>query len=337
MQQRITASSCATTPDREKTASSRAFQALLVYWIKLILLVLLAMLGIWALWQLAWGNNDATALKPLQHESPFPGHSINNGVGKMTTSMFNICHQRPLSLTILMTAFSGAILMSVSERFGDWIDRIKKRTHRLSRQMLLDAVDLPTLVVERDFRVVMANVAARSLMDDNQTPRLCYEIHHRDKPCVPKLEDCPVQRAFETGLTIRTRHRHFNRRGEAVYLNVTATPVRNKRGDVVQVIETFHDVSAEQYSFEERRQRENFLQTLINTVPAPIYYKNMKGIYLGCNPSFSERILGCTPEAVVGKSLFDFPIRIPTELAELYRRKDCELFERGGVQYYEAP
>lgn len=76
-----------------------------------------------------------------------------------------------------------------------------------------------------------------------------------------------------------------------------------------------------------------FFQTLINTIPSPVYYKDTKGRYLGCNSAFEssvrlERadIIGKTADQLWGK-----------EQADQHRQKDQELLEKPGTQIYESP
>jgi PAS domain S-box-containing protein len=75
-----------------------------------------------------------------------------------------------------------------------------------------------------------------------------------------------------------------------------------------------------------------FLQNLIDTIPSPIFYKDGQFRYLGCNQAFSEYI-GIGREDLIGKSVYEIA---PLELAEVYNRADCELWEQGGSQVYEA-
>ncbi len=75
-----------------------------------------------------------------------------------------------------------------------------------------------------------------------------------------------------------------------------------------------------------------FLQTLINAMPNPIYYKDIDGIYQGCNRAFEE-CLGITREEIVGKKVQEL---FPPQMAEIYHKADQELFERPGVQVYET-
>ncbi len=75
-----------------------------------------------------------------------------------------------------------------------------------------------------------------------------------------------------------------------------------------------------------------FLQTLIDTIPNPIFYKDTRGIYLGCNKAFEKR-LGLGREDIIGKiasALF------PREVAARYEQHDAELFAKPGEKIYET-
>ena len=74
-----------------------------------------------------------------------------------------------------------------------------------------------------------------------------------------------------------------------------------------------------------------FLQTLIDSLPVPFFYKDTDGRYLGCNEAF-ERLLGKSREEIIGKSVFDMA---PPEIAQRYHDMDAELFERPGTQTYD--
>lgn len=78
------------------------------------------------------------------------------------------------------------------------------------------------------------------------------------------------------------------------------------------------------------------LQTLIDTIPSPIFYKNIDGVYQQCNDAFAQAILGIDKEKIMNKSLFDLGEYIPNELAEIYHAKDLLLLKNPGKQVYES-
>jgi PAS domain S-box-containing protein len=80
------------------------------------------------------------------------------------------------------------------------------------------------------------------------------------------------------------------------------------------------------------RERESFLQTLINAIPIPVFYKDVQGRYLGGNQAFAS-FFGQNKEDFIGKTVLDI---LPKELAETYHQKDQALLEAGGHQRFES-
>ncbi len=84
------------------------------------------------------------------------------------------------------------------------------------------------------------------------------------------------------------------------------------------------------------RTQVHFLKTLLDTIPAPVFYKDSKGIYQGCNELFAKIILGCSKEKVTEYSIDDLSEEIPAELGEIYKGMDRQLLQKGGNQVYES-
>jgi PAS domain S-box-containing protein len=80
------------------------------------------------------------------------------------------------------------------------------------------------------------------------------------------------------------------------------------------------------------RQQISFQQTLIDTIPSPIFYKDTEDRYLGCNSSF-ESYIGLCKADLIGKTVYEVA---PRDLADIYREADLTLFREPGVQQYET-
>jgi len=80
-----------------------------------------------------------------------------------------------------------------------------------------------------------------------------------------------------------------------------------------------------------RRERV-FQQTVIDAIPAPVFYKDEKGVYLGGNQAFSE-FIGLPLEKIVGMTVYDVA---PKDLAKIYHQADMDLIHKGGKQLYET-
>ena len=74
-----------------------------------------------------------------------------------------------------------------------------------------------------------------------------------------------------------------------------------------------------------------FTESLLNAIPTPIFFKDAKGRYLGCNPAFSD-IMGVKVQDIRGKTVHEL---WPSEHAEVYHQKDLELMQNPTNQVYE--
>jgi GAF domain-containing protein/CheY-like chemotaxis protein len=81
----------------------------------------------------------------------------------------------------------------------------------------------------------------------------------------------------------------------------------------------------------------HFMQALIDAIPNPIFYKDVQGIYRGCNAAFADKVMGVPREEIVGRTVLSLPEAIRPESAELYHRQDLRVLASGGSQTYEAP
>lgn len=75
-----------------------------------------------------------------------------------------------------------------------------------------------------------------------------------------------------------------------------------------------------------------FQQTLINTIPSPLFYKDANCRYLGCNQAF-ETYVGFSQDELIGKTPHEL---WPDDLADRYLKQDLELIENPGMQSYET-
>ena len=91
---------------------------------------------------------------------------------------------------------------------------------------------------------------------------------------------------------------------------------------------------AVQQATAENALRENtiFLDTILDSIPLPVFYKDGNARYLGFNKAYEE-FIGKKREQLLGKSVFDIA---PRDLAELYHAKDLELLQGQGPQVYES-
>lgn len=91
------------------------------------------------------------------------------------------------------------------------------------------------------------------------------------------------------------------------------------------------DITGSKKSEIETKNLAELLQTLSNTIPSSIFYKDTNGIYLGCNNEYAE-FLGQSKDQIIGKSVYDI---FPKDLADKYHKMDSELLKNPGKQFYQ--
>jgi PAS domain S-box-containing protein len=115
-----------------------------------------------------------------------------------------------------------------------------------------------------------------------------------------------------------------------MFLEITAIPRFDGSGQLKGLVHIVRDITERKKAEESLKETNAFLNTLMNAIPVPIFYKDTDGRYTGVNKSFEE-FFGKTIQELVGKSVFDIS---PRDLAEIYHAKDLELFHNPGVQVY---
>ncbi len=92
------------------------------------------------------------------------------------------------------------------------------------------------------------------------------------------------------------------------------------------------DIS-ERLKIEEQLENQlRFQQTLMSTIPVPIFTKDLAGRYLEWNLA-CEKFMAMKQEDGRGKRVTDLA---PPELAKIHEQKDQELLSKGGIQAYEC-
>lgn len=129
-----------------------------------------------------------------------------------------------------------------------------------------------------------------------------------------------------------SENENIRKNGERVWVSWTNRSIVNESGEIVGVLSIGNDITERKRAEEALREQYAFLQLLMDTIPSPIFHKDSKGIYQGCNKAF-EAFLGLSKEEIVGKSVFDVA---PPDLARKYQEMDDVLFAKPSTQIYES-
>jgi PAS domain S-box-containing protein len=75
-----------------------------------------------------------------------------------------------------------------------------------------------------------------------------------------------------------------------------------------------------------------FYQKIFDSLPIPIYYRDLDGVYQMCNKAHEE-FTGKPRTQIIGNSVFDIHTK---KMAEIYSQKDKELIANPDIQIYET-
>ncbi len=189
--------------------------------------------------------------------------------------------------------------------------------------------NMAELVVYQDeqHRIVRVNRAAAESADsapEQLQGRYCYEVwHQRSDPC----EGCPLEKALKTG---------GEQTGEVVSPDgriwlIRGSPVRDADGKTLGAVEVVQNITERKKAEEALYDSRNMLQTVLDLIPAAVFWKDRDSVYLGGNRAFLLTA-GLDPsEQVVGKTDYDLPW--DRDQAEAFRRDDKRVIESGVPEY----
>jgi PAS domain S-box-containing protein len=201
-----------------------------------------------------------------------------------------------------------------------------KRSER-EKSAILDAMSELVIYQDLEHTVLWTNRAAAVSVNEEQEEligRKCFEIWGgREEEC----DICPVAKAIETGNIHRDKIRTF----DGKIWNITGYPIKNETGEIIGVVEVTADITKSEQAEEELRDSRNMLQTILDSIPSGVFWKDRDSIYHGCNRTWLAWAGLNSSEEVIGKSDFDLPWS--KEEADSFRKDDKRVMESGIPEY----
>jgi len=226
---------------------------------------------------------------------------------------------------------------------------------RESEQRLADIIDfLPdaTFAVDKEAKVIAWNRAMEEMTGVDRNDMIGQGDHAYTVPFYGERRQQLLDLLDKDDNEIVSNYQYVQRKGNTLYAETftpalqggkgayvwaTAGPIFDSLGNRIGAIESIRDITERKREQEELKNNLRFLETLINTIPSPIFFKDRQGRYLGCNDAFARQIVGMPKENIIGKSVFELPEAIPSDLSDRYYEQDQKLFRELDVQVYETP
>jgi PAS domain S-box-containing protein len=207
----------------------------------------------------------------------------------------------------------------------------RKRVFSSTRAFLSSVFKaIPDLIsiVDRDYRIVFSNWKGGhdyAATISGRHKGHCYEVYYPGR--TSRCEPCHLEAVFETGKPLITEK--FNPR--VGYMEIHAFPLFDEEGNVVMAGEYLRNVNERRRAEEALREKNQMLESIINSSPAAIIVLNAGHDVTLWNPE-SERLFGWSREEVLGKP---YPI-VPDEFRDEFIAHVRDLNGGGALRSLET-
>jgi PAS domain S-box-containing protein len=211
---------------------------------------------------------------------------------------------------------------------------VAKRTKELEKaknqwESTFDAVPDLISIVDQEFNIIRANQAMADRFQTtpkNLVGQKCYRLLHQSDQ-IPK--NCPHLRMLKD-------HAHhieeFSEKSLNADLLLTASPLTDSKGKVYASVHVARDITALKEAHRRLSEQVDFMRTLVEAIPYPVFIKNTQGKFTDCNRAFAKMYAKKKSE-IIGLNIFDLA---PGHLAEKHQQTDQELWENEEPQVYES-
>jgi signal transduction histidine kinase/PAS domain-containing protein len=188
--------------------------------------------------------------------------SLINSIGRgLRTLLRNIIGK--LNPTSRETGLLVSTYELMRERLRESIKDMEEKTRQLEEtgeqlrrsrdflQSIIDSLDEELMVLNKDLVITNVNRNFQLKYKDKEAiGRHCYEVMYGlDAPCQPPLRSCPANQVWQTGKPLRfiqLQEGKGNNVGQAKYYEKTLSPLYDRRGNIIRVVELSRDVTESQ-------------------------------------------------------------------------------------------
>ena len=223
-------------------------------------------------------------------------------------------------------------LISISWELGSTIERMaaEEKVKKASKNLetLFNSIDEMVFVLDMQGRILVVNdtVLKRLLYTPEELTGsdvlLLHVPERRDEALrnvqgmiAGTIDSCPVPVIAKDGtrIEVETKVTRGLWNGKEVLIGVT------------------RDVTERKVAEEEIKRQAGVIRSLLDSIPDIIFFKNMEGVYLGCNPPFAE-FVGKSREEIIGKTDYDL---FNKEIADFFRGHDKLMLELAQPHHNE--
>ncbi|MEH1869380.1 MAG: GAF domain-containing protein [Nostoc sp.] len=208
--------------------------------------------------------------------------------------------------------------------------RVEQRTQELQareaqlRDLFNNATDLIQSIAI-DGRILFVNRAWKETLGYNDTDLeqlSIFQVIHPDE-----VVHCQIamQNLF-AGSLLGMETRFLTKDGKEIIVEGNIN-CQFKDGIPIAIRGIFRDITQRKQSENALRESQQFLQTVLDTFPLFVFWKNRESVYLGCNQNFANAGRLASSAEIIGKTDHDLPWK--ASQADLYAADDRQVMDSG--------
>ncbi|MBC1221903.1 GAF domain-containing protein [Nostoc sp. UCD121] len=208
--------------------------------------------------------------------------------------------------------------------------RVEQRTQELQareaqlRDLFNNATDL-IQIIAIDGRIIFVNRAWKETLGYNDTDLeqlSIFQVIHPDE-----IVHCQIamQNLF-AGSLLGMETRFLTKDGKEIIVEGNIN-CQLKDGIPIAIRGIFRDITQRKQSENALHESQQFLQTVLDTFPLFVFWKNRESVYLGCNQNFANAGRLASSAEIIGKTDHDLPWK--ASKADLYEADDRQVMDSG--------
>lgn len=143
---------------------------------------------------------------------------------------------------------------------------LRSETERSKLEAIISAIGDGITIHDTNFQIIYQNQAFKDLIGDH-TGKYCYNAYQqKDKIC----DECPLEMSFKNGKAHKAE-KNVMIKDELVHVEITASPVRNKSGEIIAGIEVIRDITRRKKIETELKEQREFTENLIRNSAVPTF------------------------------------------------------------------
>jgi len=156
-----------------------------------------------------------------------------------------------------------------------------RRSHEFLKTVLDSLNDSVMIIDSKDFKIVGANkpfLQEFGVQEEETIGRTCYEVtHHRGDVCVSPDDICPLVETVKTGRRFTVEHIHDTKEGKKSYKEISASPIKDNDGAVVQIVHVSKDITENRRAEETLQESEKWYRMLFENAGDSIFILEADG------------------------------------------------------------